>query len=132
MATPRYLLTEPFYDNLTLHESGDEISWSGVPSPSMIPLNDEAQAKLAEYHQELGGTYLPPLAEMPISMDGKIEERVFSPGDRKNRLVSAAPAFPVTPGKEPASDIAADVSNNPPPMANMPKKAAKNFDRVPR
>lgn len=129
----RYLLTEPFYDNLVLWESGEEVDWDGPPAPSMIPLDEEATKKLEAWHKERGIPYLPPLSEVADTLDGKVTVAPFHPGDRKKRVASDKP-FPVTPGK-PDSKYPLGATKAVQPMAVMPQtpvKPTKNFDRAPR
>lgn len=130
--TARYELTEPFYDGLVLHEQWDEISWAGIPSPTMIPLNAAAEAALEKIN---ASSYVPPLSEQPDTMDGRVTVQPFHPGDRKGRAAKV-PAFPKTPSKETKTGAvkvgqkaAPDASI--PPMV-IPKKPTKNFDRAPR
>ena len=124
-----YRLTEPFYDNLVLWDEGDEIPFEGTPSPSMIPLNEEAEKALVAYHKERGITdYVPPLSEIPDTMDGRVTVQAFAPGNRAKKADNRPP-FPATPGKPGAQ------YTKPAPMAVMPQmpvKPTKNFDRAPK
>ena len=138
MATPRYSLQEPFYDNLILWDTGDEIEWAGAPSPTMVPLNDEAEAKMTEYMASLGKKYVPPLSEIADTLDGRVTVAAFEPGNRRAQLkkMKSAPPMAKTPGRPDAvikagarrvtaEDIALEARD-------IPQKAPKNFDRAPK
>lgn len=132
----RYLLQEPFYDNLVLWEANEEVEWDGPPAPSMIPLDDDAREKMAAYMKERGITdYTPPLSEIADTMDGQRTVANFHPGDRKNRPAKVTPPFPPTPGK-PGAQYTKQSSKEKATAAeaplNVPKKEGKNFDRAPR
>jgi len=68
-----YELTEPFYDNLVLHDSGAQVMFKEAipPAPSMIPLNQAAVDNLELWHTARGEEYIPPLSEMADTLDGR-------------------------------------------------------------
>jgi hypothetical protein len=147
MALPKYELTEPFYDNLVLWDSGDVIEWEGVPSPSMIPLNKEAAENMEKYMKSKGENYeyVPPVSELADTMDGQRNpHNDFHPGNRKNNVNAKrgamAAGFPATPGAANSAVTGAKGTRNAapvvtPPMSQMPQmpvKPNKNFDRAPK
>jgi hypothetical protein len=145
MATPKYELTEPFYDNLVLWDSGDVIEWDGAPSPSMIPLNAEAGEAMEKMLKSKGENYeyVPPVSELADTMDGRRDpHNDFHPGNRKNtgKRGAEAAGFPSVPGAvnspvKGASGARVSGKSGIPPMAQMPQmpvKPTKNFDRAPK
>lgn len=147
MAAPKYLLTEPFYDNLILWDAGEEIEWEGTPSPTMIPQNAEAGAAMEAYLKSKGENYkyTPPLSELADTMDGRVTVQAFEPGNRKNTVATKkgaqAVGFPELPGSARSAVQGAKGARNSgaagatPMMAQMPQmpiKPTKNFDRAPK
>lgn len=129
-----YELTMPFYDNLVLHDTGSVITFEDPtsPDPSMIPLNKAAAENLELWHTARGEEYVPPLSELPDTLDGQVTVKFFNPGDRKNtRRSENKPPFPVTPGKHGNKRIGAATAVA---LENLeiPQLPPKNFNRAPR
>lgn len=135
---PHYLLQEPFYDNLVLWEIGEDVWWEGDPAPSMIPLNEAAIEKMKAYMKSRGITdWVPPVSEIPDSMDGRVTVQPYLPDRRVRPPASnlAKPVFPVTPGKPGANYTSKGAKGKGEVVAaalNVPSKTNKNFDRAPR
>ena len=133
MASPKYRLQEPFYDNLVLWQAEEEIDWDGLPTPTMIPLNDEARDAMAKYMASLGRPYTPPLSEQPDTLDGKHTVAPFEPGDRRSKGKAAIPPFAVTPGRKDSPKKGARRSEPlAPELRELPTRAPKNFNRESR
>lgn len=49
MALPKYQVDGSFVHKHRVHDHGAEVTYKGLPGDNLIPLNDEAKAKKAEW-----------------------------------------------------------------------------------
>lgn len=61
MAAPRYRATAPTYLGERLHPTDAEFDWDGAPNAVLVPLNEEAEAAVAEYRRARSKPSPPPL-----------------------------------------------------------------------
>lgn len=66
--TPRYRLDTRTFIAPQLLEKGTEILWDGEPGPHMVPVNEAATARMAEYLKANPNAAISPVEKLPLMM----------------------------------------------------------------
>lgn len=75
----RYELTTPHFIEPEFYKAGTVIDYDGEPTPSMRPLDDEAEKKLAAYFKLKPGASINPVEQLPRTMATVVIEEPLAP-----------------------------------------------------